>query len=111
MTHMLFDRADLIADGDKIKQNAVLALVASRGVDMTPETFNALVIEAFMVNNYVVRCKILEQVAEDLDMGRLTSERIGQAMDYLVKRLDGAAARLGSMVELIEECKTPGPRH
>lgn len=111
MTTTLFDRTDLGEDGQKIKQDAFLAILATRGVDMEEEAWNALVIEALMLNNYVVRAQILEHVLEDVINDKLTSENLDKAIEYLVKQVNGAAAKLSRMVELIEECKMPGPRH
>jgi len=111
MTATLFDRNDLETMGPELKQTALLAIIATRGVNMTDETFNALVLEAFMLNNYVVRAQILEHVADDLTHDKLTEKNVDKAIEYLVKKIDGAAAKLGRMVELVEECKTPGPRH
>lgn len=111
MTNTLFDRADLVEKGQQIKTDAFLAVITTRGVDMTEETFNAIVLEAFMLNNYIVRAQILEHVADDMARDALTEENIDKAIDMLVKKIDGAAERLGRMVELVEECKTPGFRH
>lgn len=111
MTQSLFDMDDLRKEGQEIKQDAFLSIIGTRGVDMTEETFNALVVSAFMVNNYVVRFDILDHILEDLDKGALKREHIVKAQEYMVKRLDSEATRLGNMLELVAECKTPGPRH
>ena len=111
MTHTVFDADDLAQTGDKIKQDAFLSVVSTRGVNMTEETFNALVMEAFMLNNYVVRGQMLQTVLADLDKGALSKKNVQTAIKFLTSRIDSAAATLGRMVELVDECKTPGPRH
>lgn len=111
LTTTLFDRDDLAETGQKIKQDALLAILSTRGVDMEEEAFNSLVIEALMLNNHIVRAQMMEHIADDLVNDRLTMKMIDSAIDYFVKQVDGTAAKLGRMVELVEECKTPGPRH
>ncbi len=107
----VFDEANLVDEGNKIKQNAILSIIATRGVNMLEETFNSLVVEAFMLNNYVVRAQMLQTVVADLDKGTLTRQNLDTAIKYLTSRVDSSAALLGRMVELVDECKTPGPRH
>lgn len=102
---------DIAEDGDEIKQNAFLAVITTHGVNLTAEAFNSLVLEAFTLNNHIVRGQMLATVLKDLDKGTLTSENINTAIKYLVSRVDSTAATLGRMVELVDECKTPGPRH
>ncbi len=99
----VFDEANLVDEGNKIKQNAILSIIATRGVNMLEETF--------MLNNYVVRAQMLQTVVADLDKGTLTRQNLDTAIKYLTSRVDSSAALLGRMVELVDECKTPGPRH
>lgn len=110
-TPTVFDADNLVEEGNKIKQNALLAIIATRGVNMLEETFNSLVVEALMLTNYVVRAQMLQTIVADLDKGTLTRQNLDTAIKYLVSRVDSSAALLGRMVELVDECKTPGPRH
>jgi hypothetical protein len=111
MTHTVFDETDLKETGDEIKKDAFMSVIATRGVNLTEDTFNSLVLEAFTLNNYVVRAQMLETVLDDLDKGQLKGDNLKTAIKFLTSRIDSAAATLGRMVELVEECKTPGPRH
>ena len=111
MTHTVFDENDLKGTGNEIKKDAFMSVIATRGVNLTEETFNSLVLEAFTLNNYVVRAQMLDNVLNDLDSGQLKADNLKTVIKFLTSRIDSTAATLGRMVELVEECKTPGPRH
>jgi hypothetical protein len=111
MTQQFFDRQDFIAEGDDIKLDAQRSIYVTRGVTLSDEFFAQLVAQSFEVYGYVVRAQILEMVSHYLKEGELTEANIDKTIHFLAGKLDGAAARLGNTVELVEECRTPGPRH
>lgn len=111
MTQQIFDRQDFIKEGDEIKRNAFWAVMAAHETKITEEAMHELLFEAFSVYGYVIRAQMLEGVSHMLASDTLTEERLDHTLTFLAKRLDGSAARLGNLVELVEETKTPGYRH
>jgi hypothetical protein len=111
LTHEIFDREDFKTDGDQIKRHAFDAVMCAWDSQITDEAFHELLFEAFTVFGFVVRAQVLESIDKYREQDTLTADRVDQTINFLAKRMDGAAYRLGHMVELIEETKTPGPRH
>jgi hypothetical protein len=50
-------------------------------------------------------------VSVSLHDNQLTETAIDTTINYVVTRVDRTAAKLAGLVALLEECKTPGPRH
>lgn len=106
-----FDRDDLKAEADGLKLYCFQAIFCLFGTKVTAEAFMDVVFQAMTVHGIVLRAQVLENMSEQLAAGTLNENVLNTSLTLLASRLDQVAAKLGGLMELVEETKTPGPRH
>ncbi|HUD11845.1 MAG TPA: hypothetical protein VMS08_05520 [Candidatus Saccharimonadia bacterium] len=111
MTKEKFDREDLRRENEFIKNDIFNAIIGAHESKITPDAFVELLQSALILHGVLCRAQILESCSVSVADGTLDTTMIDKAIGYLVTTCDQRAAQLAGLVELIEETKTPGPRH
>jgi hypothetical protein len=111
MTKEKFDRYDLRRESEFIKNDIFNAILGAHDSKILPDHFTELVRQSLILHGAVVRAAILEGCYISAAEGLLNEALISQSINHLVTAVDRHATELAGLVELIEETKTPGPRH
>ena len=112
MTQVAFDRRDMKAEGDQVKNDVYYALIEAQGVKMEPEKVAEFTFTALTCFGLVVRVQLLEAMLESQKVGQFNENSVDKAIGLLCRALDIRAAQLGNQLELITEVKfAPPGRH
>lgn len=112
MSDAKLDRKNLIDEGDTVRADVYMALLAAKNVKIIEEKYNEFVRTALIIYGCVARAQILEAVSQMLTAGVLTEERIDKSISALCHEIDLSAEKLGNQLELIYEVRNaPDVRH